>query len=76
MPRRVVVFDLGTPLPGFARSIDPALALRGFPERAPADLARFIGPPRPRGSPTSWPRSGGRHAQAGQRRAISACTAR
>ena len=49
MRRPVVVFDLdGTlsdPLPGFARSINHALALQGFPERTPADLARFIGPP-------------------------------
>jgi phosphoglycolate phosphatase len=49
MPGRVVVFDLdGTisdPLDGFARSINHALALHGFAERAPAHLARFIGPP-------------------------------
>ena len=46
---RVVVFDLdGTlsnPLVGFARSINHALALQGRPERAPEELARFIGPP-------------------------------
>jgi phosphoglycolate phosphatase len=49
MGRRVVVFDLdGTlsnPLPGFANSINHALALQGLPACAPADLARFIGPP-------------------------------
>ena len=49
MAARVVVFDLdGTisdPLPGFSRSINHALRLQGLPERAPADLARFIGPP-------------------------------
>ena len=49
MTRHIVVFDLdGTlsdPLDGFARSINHALGLHGLPERAPADLARFIGPP-------------------------------
>src|SRR6202012_3650881 len=49
MAARVVVFDLdGTisnPLLGFSRSINHALSLQGLPERAPADLARFIGPP-------------------------------
>ena len=49
MATRVVVFDLdGTisdPLLGFSRSINHALSLQGLPERAPADLARFIGPP-------------------------------
>jgi phosphoglycolate phosphatase len=49
MAARVVVFDLdGTisnPLLGFSRSINHALGLQGLPERAPADLARFIGPP-------------------------------
>ena len=49
MGATVVVFDLdGTisdPLPGFARSINHALALQGFAPRRPADLARFIGPP-------------------------------
>ena len=49
MAARVVVFDLdGTisnPLRGFSRSINHALSLQGLPERAPADLARFIGPP-------------------------------
>jgi len=49
MPPRVIVLDLdGTlsnPLLGFARSINHALRLQGLPERAPADLARFIGPP-------------------------------
>ncbi len=49
MPPRVVIFDLdGTisdPLLGFARSINHALRLQELPERAPADLARFIGPP-------------------------------
>jgi phosphoglycolate phosphatase len=49
MVARVVVFDLeGTisdPLLGFSRCINHALRLQGFEERAPADLARFIGPP-------------------------------
>jgi len=49
MEARVVVFDLdGTisdPLPGFSRSINHALGLQGLPERSPADLARYIGPP-------------------------------
>ena len=49
MTARVVIFDLdGTlsdPLLGFARSINHALALQGFAPRAPAELARFIGPP-------------------------------
>ena len=49
MAARIVVFDLdGTisdPLLGFGRSINHALRLQGLPERAPADLARFIGPP-------------------------------
>ena len=49
MPPRVVIFDLdGTisdPLVGFARSINHALRLQELPERVPADLARFIGPP-------------------------------
>ena len=49
MAARVVVFDLdGTisdPLLGFSRSINHALRLQGLPERASADLARFIGPP-------------------------------
>jgi len=49
MGRRVIVFDLdGTlsdPLPGFANSINHALHQQGLPQRAPADLARFIGPP-------------------------------
>ena len=49
MGRHVIVFDLdGTisdPLLGFSRSINHALALQGLPERAPADLARFVGPP-------------------------------
>jgi phosphoglycolate phosphatase len=49
MAGRVVVFDLdGTisdPLLGFSRSINHALRLQGMPERAPAELARFIGPP-------------------------------
>jgi phosphoglycolate phosphatase len=49
MRPRVVVFDLdGTlsdPLLGFSRSINHALNLQGLPGRAPADLARFIGPP-------------------------------
>ena len=49
MAARVVVFDLdGTisdPLLGFGRSINHALRRQGLPERAPADLARFIGPP-------------------------------
>jgi len=49
MGARVVVFDLdGTisdPLLGFSRSINHALRLQGLAERAPADLARFIGPP-------------------------------
>jgi phosphoglycolate phosphatase len=49
MRRHVVVFDLdGTlsnPLEGFARSINHALRLQGLPERAPHELARYIGPP-------------------------------
>ncbi len=49
MPGRVVVFDLdGTisnPLLGFTRSINHALALHGFAERTPDELARFVGPP-------------------------------
>jgi phosphoglycolate phosphatase len=49
MRTRVVVFDLdGTisdPLLGFSRSINHALRRQGLAERAPADLARFIGPP-------------------------------
>jgi len=49
MGRHIVVFDLdGTlsnPLDGFARSINHALRLQGLPERAPHELARFIGPP-------------------------------
>jgi phosphoglycolate phosphatase len=49
MRHPVVVFDLdGTlsnPLDGFAKSINHALRLHGLPERAPSDLARFIGPP-------------------------------
>ena len=49
MTARIVIFDLdGTlsdPLLGFARSINHALALQGFAPRAPAELARFIGPP-------------------------------
>ena len=49
MAAPVIVFDLdGTisdPLIGFARSINHALALQGLPERAPQELARFIGPP-------------------------------
>ena len=49
MDARVVVFDLdGTisdPLLGFARSVNHALRLHGLPERAPGELARFIGPP-------------------------------
>jgi phosphoglycolate phosphatase len=49
MRRRVIVFDLdGTlsnPLDGFARSINHALRLQGLPERAAAELTRYIGPP-------------------------------
>ncbi len=49
MRHPVVVFDLdGTladPLDGFARSINHALRLHGLPQREPAALARYIGPP-------------------------------